>query len=64
LVDLARAGGMQSILHNPIHTLKTATTEYHDEAQSVWPRREPWPWTGCSLSRLTKPQSENRPAAR
>jgi len=25
---------MQSILHNPIHTLKTTTTEYHDEAQS------------------------------
>lgn len=34
LVDLARADGMRSILHNPIHTLETTTTGCHAEAQT------------------------------
>ena len=35
LVDLARADGMRSILHNPIHTLETTTTGCHAEAQTM-----------------------------
>lgn len=35
LVDLARADGMQIILHNPIHTLETTTTGCHAEAQTT-----------------------------
>ena len=34
-VDLARADGMRSILHNPIHTLETTTTARHAEAQTM-----------------------------
>ncbi|RBI66810.1 hypothetical protein DQW77_17895, partial [Roseovarius sp. TE539] len=35
LVDFARADGMRSILHNPIHTLETTTTGCHAEAQTM-----------------------------
>ena len=35
LVDLARADGMRSILHNPIHTLETTITACHAEAQTM-----------------------------
>jgi hypothetical protein len=40
LVDLARADGLRSILHNPIHTLETTTTECHAEAQTMFEHEE------------------------